>query len=218
MTFTTRRLVSLLLPALIIALLNFAFPKLALSGTFTSYGPETFFRGSGAPAPVVKNFIIPNPSTSYTLKIYNGGRSGIRTGERVSSAVISLNGVIVGPQIFNAKVSEISFPVKLLSTNQLSVELRSKPGSLIVIQIEGVDNAAPLLDFINPRGFVIMSSDALHELNVQYADPLAGLNLRQRQEINFTIWQIHVLSVIVTLSVAKGLAARFFASLRMTLM
>ena len=47
----------------------------------------------------------------------------------------------------------------------------------------------------------------------------AGLQrkVRDRQEIYFTIWLANLLSRIVTLSGAKGLAARFFASLRMTL-
>jgi len=92
MISTTRRVVSLLLPALFCALLNFACPKIALSGTFTSYGPRIYERGTGSPAPVITPFTIPNPSTSFTLKIYNGGRVGTRTGERVSSAVISVNG------------------------------------------------------------------------------------------------------------------------------
>ena len=42
-------------------------------------------------------------------------------------------------------------------------------------------------------------------------------NLRDREEMDFTIWLTNALSGIVTLSGAKGLAARFFASLRMTL-
>ena len=110
MTSSTRRVVSLLLPTLICVALCCAWPKLAVSGIFTSYGPQTYQRSSGSPAPVVTAFTIPNPSTSYTLKIYNGGR-GTQTGERVSSAVISVNGVvIVGPQHFNEKVSEIAFP------------------------------------------------------------------------------------------------------------
>jgi hypothetical protein len=38
----------------------------------------------------------------------------------------------------------------------------------------------------------------------------------QRQEINLAISLANIPSVIVILSAAKGLAARFFASLRMT--
>jgi len=55
--------------------------------------------------------------------------------------VISLNGTqIAGPQNLNDKIGEVSFPVKLLPANQLSVELRSKPGSLLIVEIVGVNN------------------------------------------------------------------------------
>lgn len=150
---------------------------LAHSGTFTSYGPQTYLRGSGNPATVVRNFTIPNPSTSYTLKIYNGGR-GTRTGARVSSAVISLNGAaIVGPQNFNEKIGEISFPVKLASSNQLSVELRSQRGSLILVEIIGTDNAPPTLNITAPKGLVIMNGGATPQVSVQYSDATSGLDL-----------------------------------------
>ena len=46
-----------------------------------------------------------------------------------------------GAQNFSEKVSEIGLPVKLLSANQLSVELRSKPGSLPVIEIVQIGDA-----------------------------------------------------------------------------
>ena len=115
---------------------------LAYAGTFTSYGPRLYERGTGNPTAVVSSFTIPSPSKSYTLKIYNGGRADIRTGDRVSSAVISLNGAgIVGTQNLNEKIGEISLPIKPLPSNTLSVELRSKPGSLLVIEIVGIDNA-----------------------------------------------------------------------------
>ena len=139
---------------LLYALGSIAWAELAHSGTFTSFGPQTYERGSSSPFPVVTSVTISNPSTSYTLRIYNGGRAGIRTGERVSSAVISLNGaVIVGPQNFNEKIAEIGPPVKLLASNQLSVELRSKPGSAIVVKIVGVDNVPPWLSFTIPSPF-----------------------------------------------------------------
>jgi hypothetical protein len=154
-------------------------PELAYGGTFTVWGPQVYQRSTAAPVPVVSSFSISNPSASYTLKIYNGGRSGLQTGERVSSAVISLNGaVLVGPQNFNQKITEIGFPVKLLPSNQLSVELRSKAGSLLVVEIVGMDNALPLLNFTAPTGLVIMgSSSAAAQLSVQYSDALSGLDL-----------------------------------------
>ena len=83
-TSATNRVVSLLFATLLAAAVNFFTSTLALGGTFTSYGPRLYERGTANPAPVVTTFTVPNSSTPYTLKIYNGGRTGIRTGERAN--------------------------------------------------------------------------------------------------------------------------------------
>jgi RHS repeat-associated protein len=181
-TSARNRFVSLIFVTLFSVVLSILGAAFAYGGTFTSFGPRLYERGTAAPAPVANSFTVPNPATSYTLKIYNGGRAGIRTGERVSSAVITLNGAsIVTPQNFNEKTGEISFPIKVLATNQLSVELRSRPGSLLVLEVVGEDNAAPSLSFTAPNGLVVMAGRALHEIDLQYADPLSGLNLSTLQ-------------------------------------
>src|SRR5215470_304499 len=143
-------------PSIVVYFLFLSVP-FAHTSTFTAYGPRLFERSTGAPSPITSSFPISNPSTSYTLKIYNGGRADIRTGDRVSSAIITLNGaVIAGPQNFNEKVGEIDIPVKLLTSNTVSVELRSKPESLLVIEIVGDGNTAPSISFTAPTGLVVM--------------------------------------------------------------
>src|SRR5260221_6591597 len=55
-----------------------------LAGTFTGFGPNTYARRSEQPVTVSDSFTVLNPNTQYTLNIQNS---------RVSSAVISINGV-----------------------------------------------------------------------------------------------------------------------------
>jgi hypothetical protein len=132
------------LPALIVALSLYA-PSIGSAGNFTAFGPQSYQRQSGTPVTVTNNFTVLNPNTSYTLQIYNGGLTDGEF-EKVSSSVVALNGVqIVGPNEFNQKVTLIEKPVTLSSSNQLSVELRGKPGGGITIQIIGVDNDPPTI-------------------------------------------------------------------------
>ncbi|MGH7831720.1 MAG: hypothetical protein ACREP8_16260, partial [Candidatus Binatia bacterium] len=125
-------------------------PSAAFSGNFVAFGPQSYTRGSGSPVTVTNSFAVLNPNTTYTLKIYN---SGLTDGEfeKVSSSVISLNGVqIAGPNEFNQKVALIEKPVVLAANNQLSVELRGKPGGGITLQIIGVDNDPPSVTIASP--------------------------------------------------------------------
>ncbi len=104
--------------------------------TLTVYGPESFIRNTGKPVIVTHTFTVLTSNNACTLKIYNGGMedSGFK---RVSSAVISLNGVqVVEPNEFNQNVELIEKPVTLSAENQLSVEVRGKPGGAITVVIE----------------------------------------------------------------------------------
>ena len=73
-------------------------------------------RKDGAPVTVVRTFSILDPSASYTLRVYNGGRSNQFA--KISSAVITLNGLkILRPNDFNQQVTllqRIGGPVKRL--------------------------------------------------------------------------------------------------------
>src|SRR5437773_114347 len=145
------------------AVLLLLVPAVSLAGTFTVFG-ETYQRGTGAPVTVTRSFSALNLSTTYTLRIDNGG---LPSGQfcRVSSAVVGLNGVeVVGPSDFNRReletereregekerededrsVAVIERRVSLATTNVLTVELRDGPGSGVTLWIIGVDNGLPL--------------------------------------------------------------------------
>ncbi len=72
-----------LLAACVILLPGAAFP-----GTFVASGPDSYTRGTGSPVAVTKNFSVLNPSTTYTLQIYNGGLTDGEF-EKVSSSTIN---------------------------------------------------------------------------------------------------------------------------------
>jgi len=111
-----------------------------------AFGAKDYIRGRGAPVVVTDTFIAARPGTAFTLRIDNGGSHG-QFG-RVSSAVITLNGVVVvGPSDFNQQVAVIQKRVALHHANIISVELRSAPGSGFTLQIgDGGGNAAPIAD------------------------------------------------------------------------
>ena len=77
----------------------------------------------------------------FVLKVENGAQDGAN---RVSSAVVSLNGIkLLGPADFNQKVSGLQRSIAPHDQeNVLSVHLRSKPGSHLLVQVLG----EPLLD------------------------------------------------------------------------
>ena len=75
---------------------------------------------------------------SFALTIING-TLGER--DRVSSAVIRLNGVVIaGPRDFNQKVGQIVREVSVLEDNVVEVELRGKPEGRVIITVEPPQN------------------------------------------------------------------------------
>lgn len=121
--------------------------------TFDGYAPEDFVRATGAPVTVTRTFSIANPNTTWILRVFNGGVKGQYP--RVSSAVITLNGKqILEPDDFGGSPGEddgggkpaVTYALVPVSpTNQLTVELRSKPGSGLTIELLGVDNDPPTI-------------------------------------------------------------------------
>jgi RHS repeat-associated protein len=114
----------------------------------TAFGPANYTRQTGAPIQENTAFAVGNLNGDFTLTVYNGGlQNNLAIGEYASSSEIKLNGaVIVGPQNFNQQTPKISVPVSLMSANQLSVELRGKPGGTITVEITGDVNTAPVAD------------------------------------------------------------------------
>jgi hypothetical protein len=107
------------------------------SRTFIAHGPVSFVRGEGAPTPVTTTFNVLDLTTTFSVRIDSSG---------VSNALIKLNGIeLFKPADFNANIRLLAKPVKLLATNQLTVELRGKPGESLSLQIIGVDNIAPTI-------------------------------------------------------------------------
>jgi RHS repeat-associated protein len=106
----------------------------------TVFGPQTYVRATGKPVVEVSTFSIGTPTNPYTLRVANKG---------VTSAEIRLNGsVVFRPSDFkgsNTANAVLLAPVALLAgANQLSVELRSKPGSFLTIDIVGTANQPPI--------------------------------------------------------------------------
>ena len=96
------------------------------------YGPIDYARQKGKPVATADTF-----STSpgdYTLVVVNGPESANRS----SSTVIRINGEdVVSPDEFNQQVGLITKEIELEAQNEVSVEVRGKPGSIVRLQIEG---------------------------------------------------------------------------------
>lgn len=121
-------------------------PDNAIAGTFKVFGPETFQRQKGKPNKESRPFSVINPNTKYLIKVYNGGL-GNSEYEKVSSAVLVINGiVVVGPKAFKKNVDYIEKRIELDVTNELVVEVRSKPGGAVAIEIIGIDNELPNIE------------------------------------------------------------------------
>lgn len=100
-----------------------------LAGTFTAFGPKTYTRDTSAPVETHYGFSVKNTAAPYRLRVENG--AGSSSGKMVASAIIKINGVtILGTKDFNsAKADFIEAPITVVRTNDLSIELRSDPGS-----------------------------------------------------------------------------------------
>jgi|GEM_PF-4088358 len=121
---------------LIVALLWGLCPSLAFAGTFSVFG-KTYVRDTGAPVTVTDTFAVFNPNAPYTLHVQNLG---------VASAVISVNGVqVLGPSDFDPNVTSVDRAVGVATSNAIAVQLRSAPGSSLVISIIGIDNDPPVI-------------------------------------------------------------------------
>lgn len=143
MTLTKNKCVRL---SLMLTLCNLGLPNSMFGGTFTAFGPQSYVRDTGAPVTVTNTFSILNPNTQYTLRVDNGGLIDSDT-DRVSSTVITVNGVqVVGPNNFNQNVAFVEVAVTLQQANQISVQVRGKPGGTIAVRVFGVDNDPPVIN------------------------------------------------------------------------
>ena len=127
-------------------------------------GPEVYTRGPGKPQKIVKSFSIEG-HVPYALYVQNGdGKKG-----KVSSAVVEVNGIkILWPEDFDKQVDVLIAPVKLKEQNEIAVEVRSEPGTYVIVKIlasttpEILASVCP--DHINVNGDTTVTISALMEL------------------------------------------------------
>ncbi|MCB1872846.1 MAG: hypothetical protein KDI49_12735 [Gammaproteobacteria bacterium] len=121
-----------------LAILMFAFSS--AHAETPVFGPEEYVRETGKPQQVSNTFSVQDPSADYSIVVQNGeGKRG-----RVSSAIIYLNGErIIEPDEFNKQVDVITKPVSLDEQNELAVQVRSEPGSSLIVTVLGPDAPPP---------------------------------------------------------------------------
>jgi hypothetical protein len=109
------------------------------AGQTATFGPKQYTRAAGPPQTFTETFSR-CAGAPCQLVVLNGNADG---SNRVSSASVSLNGVeILGPSSFNQNVGRIVRPVSLADNDQLTVSLKSKPGSFLTISVECASFAA----------------------------------------------------------------------------
>ena len=112
-----------------------AFSGLSLGDSVTIFGPKTYTRSSGSPNIYEEIF---NAATGPgTLRVQNGqtDKNG-KIKNAVTSACIFLNDEeIFGPSDFKGKTLDLEAPVNLDAENNLNVELRGKPNTLLTVEI-----------------------------------------------------------------------------------
>jgi hypothetical protein len=169
----------------------------ALAGTFTALAPQTYTRDTGSPVEKHYGFAIKNPSVPYRLRVENG--AGSTDAKMTASAIIKINGVtIFGTNDFNAAKSNVlEAPVTVSRTNDLSIELRSEPGSAITLRLLGEDNDRPLISSLvvpaaNAAGWIARAatvtftcSDQTTEIS-QCSDPVTLSNDGAQQTVTGT--------------------------------
>ncbi len=143
---------------LALALLLLAADSYAITNNL--FGPKVYLRTTGAPNIYTDIYTDAFDATAgkASLIIENGDAAG---GNRVTSAVIYLNGKqIFGLSAFKQTVYKMERDVDLNNgTNILQVELRSKPGSYLTIQVSGEVIAPPTVT-ISANPLLIMPSAA----------------------------------------------------------
>jgi len=141
---------SILLSSLLIS-------SLFAQGTVTIFGPRVFERSTGKPVTVTVPFSRGADAVSpFTMIVTNGAANG---SNRVSSATIKINGATLFSQSdFNQQVPQLSKPVTLAANNVLEVQLSSKPGSYLTINITATNiSTAPVITIFSPLPDIITS-------------------------------------------------------------
>jgi len=113
----------------------FLFSNTLVAESITTFGPMNFERANGKPIVSTHHFQA-SAGQGARLIIHNGGVSNNQF-ERVSSANIILNGEeIVSASDFNQKIDFVQKEIILKEQNQLSINIKSKPGSGFTLVVE----------------------------------------------------------------------------------
>jgi FG-GAP-like repeat len=147
---------------------------IAVSGTWSAFGPESFVRTSGGSIATPRTFSVLNPNTSYTLRINNGGAKGEFAR---ATGFVFLNGVqIAGPNDLNREVSLIQKKVNLQIYNRLIIKLLSPAGTGIALEIVGVDDDVPSISgVINPPPNAAGWNDSNVTVSFKCSDKTSGV-------------------------------------------
>jgi len=114
-------------------------PELAPGSELTVFG-RTYIRETQKPQVFTDAFTFSQAGSNLILTVKNGKNGSFR----VSAALIWINGEkVIGVEDFNNQVDLLTRPVILNATNEIKVELRSKPGAFITINIIGIDMNTP---------------------------------------------------------------------------
>lgn len=98
----------------------------------TLLAPRQFSRTTEAPD--IYNDTFPGRPGIGKIVVHNGGVDGV---DLVSGAIIKINGnEIFGTNDFNQKVTILEASILLNENNSISVELRSKPGTYLSVEIK----------------------------------------------------------------------------------
>jgi len=116
----------------LVTVLASTLPSPAAAETTPVFGPTQYMRATGRPQTLTDTFERCG-TAACQIVITNGNADATN---RISSASVFINGVrVAGPSDFNQQVDEIIVPVELGDENEVMVELASKPGSFLVVEV-----------------------------------------------------------------------------------
>ncbi|MCB9771334.1 MAG: PASTA domain-containing protein [Candidatus Omnitrophica bacterium] len=125
---------------------------------------KTYTRDNGKPKAIIDTFTVLNPQTKWQIKVSvvenahdkkhhknKHDKDWKHDDDNDVNFVIYLNGrKILKSERCDRHSRAIEETVNLKSHNTLSVELRGKPNSKIVVQISGVDSNRPIINWVKP--------------------------------------------------------------------
>ena len=137
------------------------------------FSTEPYFRKIGKPQVFIDRFTFSRPGNNFMLTVKNGKNGRFR----VSAASISMDRKqVIGVSDFNNQVNLITRAIALKTTNEIKVELFSKPGDFITVNIMGLDrNTPPVADAGADQ--TVLAHDTVRLDGSRSADPMGFADL-----------------------------------------